>query len=274
VNNVRVRTVWRVGLAAVLGLTLAAVGVDFATSIYAEYRLSRSVRAAAGLDSDPNVAILGFPFLAQARADHFAELEIKAVDVAHPRVQRAALEATMHSVDLVDRSWLIEPDATLHVATLESRIIIDSRHLGQFMGIRDLMVEAPPADTNDATGGTTESGISRADGLVFTGTPTAADFDRPVSVSVDLSIAGPDRSTLVITPTGILTGPDTADQQVPEEQQTAVFAAFAARLPDQRLPFTVAPTNWGARGSEVIIEGITDDVTITLPQFRPPGPRP
>ncbi|BBY56497.1 mannan chain length control protein LmeA [Mycobacterium koreense] len=273
-NNVRVRTVWTVGLAAVLAVALAAVGIDFGTSIYAEYRLSRSVRTAAHLESDPNVAILGFPFIAQARADRYGELEIKAVDVAHPRVGRAALEATMHDIDLLDRSWLIEPDATLHVGTLESRIIIDSRHLGQFMGIRDLMVEAPPADTNDATGGTTESGISRSEGLVFTGTPTAADFHRPVSVSVDLTMAGPDRSTLVITPTGILTGPDTADQHVPEDRQTAVFAAFAARLPDQRLPFTVAPTSWGARGSEVIIEGIVDDVTVTLPQFRPPGPRP
>ena len=34
------------------------------------------------------------------------------------------------------------------------------------------MVEAPAEDTNDATGGTTESGISGSKGLVFTGTPT------------------------------------------------------------------------------------------------------
>ena len=86
------------------------------------------------------------------------------------------------------------------------------------MGIPDLLVEAPSSETNDATGGTTESGISGNKGLVFTGTPKAADYDEKVSVSVDLSVAGPDQTTLVFTATGVLTGPGTADQQVPEDK--------------------------------------------------------
>jgi hypothetical protein len=103
---------------------------------------------------------------------------------------------------------------------------------------------------------------------VFTGTPTAAGFDRRVSVSVDLSMTGPQRSTLTFTPTAVLTGPGTADQDVPDEQREAVLAAFAGELPDQKLPFGVAPTTQGARGSDVIIEGIVIDVTITLTEFQ------
>ena len=61
------------------------------------------------------------------------------------------------------------------------------------MGINDLMVEAPPKETNDATGGTTESGISSSVGLVFTGTPKVAGLQERVSVSVDLSMTGPGR---------------------------------------------------------------------------------
>ena len=114
----------------------------------------------------------------------------------------------------------------LPVGKVESRIIIDSTHVGRFMGIPDLLVEAPPRETNDATGGTTESGISSNHGLVFTGTPKAADFDEKVSVAVDLSIAGPDQTTLVFTATGVLTGAGTADQQVPEDKTAAVLAAF------------------------------------------------
>ena len=143
------------------------------------------------------------------------------------------------------------------VGKLESRIIIDSMHLGRYMGISDLMVEAPPQETNDATGGTTESGISGSHGLVFSGTPKSADFDHRVSVSVDLSIAPDDQATLVFTPTGVLTGPDTANQSVPDDKRDAVLHAFSARLPNQRLPFGVAPNTEGARGSDVIIEGIT-----------------
>lgn len=253
---------------AVAVAAVAAVGIDFGTSIYAEYRFSVAVRQAAQLGSDPFVAILGFPFIPQAMNDRYNELEIKANAVDHAEVGKATLEATMHSVDLAGASWLVDSQAKLPVGKLESRIIIDSVHLGRYLRITDLMVEAPARETNDATGGTTESGISDSHGLVFTGTPKSANFDKRVSVSVDLSMTGADHSTLVLTPTGILTGPDTANQRVPDDKRDAVLAAFRQRLPDQRLPFGAAPTSQGARGSDVIIEGITVGVTVALDEFR------
>lgn len=253
---------------AVVVVLAGAAGIDFGTAIYAEYRLARTIRDTAHLGFDPFVAILKFPLIPQAMRDHYDELEIKAGAVDRPLVGEATLEATMHSIDLTDASWLIRPDAKLSVGRLESRIIINSLHLGRYMGIRDLMVEAPPQETNDATGGTTESGISGSHGLVFTGTPTSAQFNKRVSVAMDLSMAGDDKTTLVLTPTDVLTGPDTANQEVPADKRDAVLAAFASRLPHQQLPFGVAPTSQGARGSDVIIEGITRGVTITLDGFN------
>lgn len=253
---------------AVAVIAIGAIGVDYGTSIYAEYRLSSNVRKAANLGSDPFVAILAFPFIPQAMRDRYDQVEIKANAVDHAMLGKATLEATMHSVDLTYASWLIRPDAKLPVGKLESRIIIDSTHLGRYMGISDLMVEAPPQETNTATGGTTESGISGSHGLVFSGTPKSANFDHRVSVSVDLSIAPDDQATLVFTPTGILTGPDTANQTVPDDKRDAVLHAFSTRLPNQRLPFGLAPQTVGARGSDVIIEGITRGVTITLEGFK------
>ena len=213
---------------------VGAAGIDFGTSIYAEYRLARSVRETAHLGFDPFVAILGFPVIPQAMRDHYQQLEIKATAVDRPVIGKATLEATMHSIDLTDASWLIGPDAKLRVGKLESRIIIDSLHLGRYLGIRDLIVEAPSQETNTATGGTTESGISGSHGLVFTGTPRAAHFDKRVSVAVDLSMAGDDQTTLVFTPTGVLTGPNTANQKVPDDKRDAVLAAFAGQLPDRK----------------------------------------
>ena len=261
-----------VGVAAVLlsivVVLLGAVGIDFGTSIYAEYRLARSVRETANLGFDPFVAIIAFPLIPQAMRDHYDELEIKATAVDRPIIGKATLESTMHSIDLAGASWLIGPHAKLRVGKLESRIIIDSRHLGNFLGIRDLMVEAPTQETNDATGGTTESGISGSHDLVFTGTPRAAHFDKRVSVAVDLSMAGDDKTTLVLTPTDVLIGPDTANQKVPADKRDAVLAAFAGKLPDQMLPFGVTPTSQGARGSDVIIEGIASGLTVTLDGFN------
>ncbi len=269
-HNMRVRKVLKVLIAAGILVTvvgLGAVGVDYGTSIYAEYRLSSSVRKAANLSHDPFIAIVAFPFIPQAMRKHYNQLEIKANAVDHPMTGKATLEATMYSVDLTDASWLIRPDAKLTVGKLESRVIIDSTHLGRYMGINDLMVEAPPKETNTSTGGITASGISGSHGLVFSGTPKSANFDRRVSVSVDLSIAPDDPATLLFTPTGVLTGSDTANQTVPADQRDAVLHAFSARLPNQRLPFGVAPTTEGARGSDVIIEGIAYGVTVTLDAF-------
>lgn len=249
-------------------IAIGAVGVDYGTSIYAEYRLSSTMRKVAELGSDPFVAIVAFPFIPQAMRGHYNQLEVKANAVDQAMVGTATLEATMYSVDLTYASWLIRPEAKLPVGRLESRIIIDSTHLGRYMGIRDLMVEAPPRDTNTATGGVTASGISDSHGLVFSGTPHSAGFERRVSVSVDLSIAPEDPATMVFTPTGVLTGPDTADQTVPDDKRDAVLHAFSATLPNQRLPFGISPTSEGARGSDVIIEGVTRGVTIALEGFK------
>jgi hypothetical protein len=252
---VRVRALLITLVVAALALVGAAVGADFGTAIYAEYRWSRTLRAEAALGSDPWVGILGFPFVTQAMRHRYHEVEIKASSVDHAVVGKASLEATLHSVDLADSSWLLRPHAALPVGKLESRI-------------NDLLVEAPPKETNDATGGTTESGISSSRGLVFTGTPKSAGFDQRVSVSVDLAITGPDRTTLEFTATGVITGAGTADREVPADKKAAVLAAFTKSMPGQKLPFGIAPMREGARGSDIIIEGIAQGVTITLDQFR------
>ena len=267
-QNVQVRKLL-IGLAAtVTTLVIAAVGADFGSAIYAEYHWARSARSANDLGFDPWVSILGFPFTTQAMRRHYDEVELRASGVAHPVVGKVSLEATMHSVDLDQTSWLVGPGAKLPVEKLESRIIVDSTHVGRFMGVKDLLVEAPPKETNDPTGGTTESGISGNKGLVFTGTPASAGFDEKVSVSVDLDVAGPGGTTLVVTATGVLTGAGTADRQVPEQQRAAVLAAFSTTIPGLKLPFGVAPTSEGARGSDLIIEGITAGVTVPLEGFR------
>jgi hypothetical protein len=263
-QNDRVRKLLIGAIATVMTVVVAAVGADFGAAIYAEYRLARSVRTAANLGFDPWVSILGFPFITQATRRHYKEVEIKASGVDHPIVGKVGLEATLHTVGLTDTSWLVGPDAKLPVGELESRIIIDSTHVGRFMGIPDLLVEAPSRETNDSTGGTTESGISSNKGLVFTGTPKKAGYDKKVSISVDLSIAGPDQTTLIFTATGVMTG----DQSVPDDKQPAVLAAFSTSLPGQKLPFGVPPTSEGARGSDIIIEGIVTGVTIALKEFR------
>ncbi|MUM15824.1 MULTISPECIES: mannan chain length control protein LmeA [unclassified Mycobacteroides] len=267
-QNTQMRKPLIATIAAVCALAIVATGTDFGFAIYAEYRLSRTLRAEANLSSDPSVAILVFPFIPQATAHRYKEVEIKAHGVDHAETGKATLEGTLHGIDISKSSWLIRPDSPLHVDRVESRIIIDSTHLGRFMGINDLAVEPPPKEQNDATGGTTESGISTGTGLLFTGTPKSGEFDQKVTVSVDVSVGGPNKTDLQLVATSVVTGPGTADRDVPEDQQAGVFAAFTKVVPRQKLPFAIEPTRVGARGSDVIIEGIAKGVTISLDAFK------
>lgn len=249
-------------LIAVGAVFIVVLGVDFVAAVYAEYRLARTVRDVTGLNFDPAAVILGFPFLSQAREHQYSEIEIKVQGADHPVSGKASREATLHSVGVEQASWLIKPHADMPVAQVESRIIIDSTHLGRLLGIADLMVNAP--DTDEAP---TESGISGSTGLIFTGTPPVPTITEPISVAVDLAITGIDRSTLICAPTDVLIGPGTADRRVADEDKEAVLAAFTATIPEQRLPFGVLPSSVGVRGSDIVIEGIADDVIIRLDQF-------
>ena len=264
----RVRALLITLVVTIVALSVLAISADFGTAIYAEYRISRALRTEAALGADPWVGVLGFPFITQAMRHRYDQLEIKATGVDHAEVGKATLEATLYSIDLAYASWLLRPNAPLPVRKVESRIIIDSAHIGRYMGINDLMIEAPPKETNDATGGTTASGISSSRGLVFTGTPKSAHFTQRVSVSVDLSVSGPDDTTLNFTGTGIITGPGTADVPVPDDKKNGVLQAFTKSLPGQRLPFAIAPTREGARGSDIIIEGTAQGITVSMDGFR------
>ena len=65
----------------------------------------------------------------------------------------------------------------------------------------------------------------------------------------------------------MVTGPNTADRTVPDDKRAAVLGAFAGTMPGQKLPFGLRPTSEGARGSDIIIEGIAEEVIVQLEGF-------
>ena len=212
-NNVRVRKLLIGAVATTVVVILGAVGADFGAAIYAEYRLARSVRTAADLSWDPSVAHPGLPVHhpggATATTTRWRSGPVASItpSSARRRWRRRCTRSTWAM------SWLVAPDATLPVGKVESRIIIDSTHVGRFMGIPDLLVEAPTAgdqrlDRRHHRVGHLQQprrGLHRhapEGGLRREGQHRG----RPVRSS------GRTQTTLVLTATGVLTGPGTADQ--------------------------------------------------------------
>ncbi|MET4612718.1 hypothetical protein ABIC28_003713 [Rhodococcus sp. PvR044] len=263
-NNGAVR---KLILSLVLLLALAVV-VDFGAAAYSEYRVSRSLREGGELNSDPDVTIGGFPFLTQAVDGKYENVEIRARGVDSQVLGEVTVEANLRGVNIPASDLVNGTVKTVPVDQLDGRILIDATALGQFLGIPDLQVSAPPADKSDGTGGSGGSGMTTSGGVVLTGTVPIGPLSAAVSVQADLLLDGED---VKIVATDLYFGPEgNADFTVPGPFKPAVLGLFTRTVEAQQLPFGVLPTKVYAEGSQVVIEGSGENVVINLDDLQTP----
>lgn len=251
---------------AVVSLLALALVVDFGAAAYSEYRVSRAIREGGSLSSDPQVIIHGFPFVTQAADGHYRNVEIRAQDVPNEYVGSTTIEANLRGVtvplsDLVDGSV-----NTVPVDELDGRVRIDAKDLGRFLDIVDLQVSAPPADPADGTGGSGGSGSTTTGGVVLTGTVPIGPVETEVSVQADLLLDG---ARVDIVASDFYFGPaGNADFTVPDFAKPTVLGFFTKTIDRQTLPFGIMPTDVYAEGSQVVVEGSAENVTIDLDQIE------
>jgi hypothetical protein len=254
-----------IGLVSLLALALV---VDFGAAAYSEYRVSRAIREGGDLSSDPQVIVHGFPFLTQAAEGKYQNIEIRAQDVPNDFVESTQIEANLRGVsvplsDLVDGSV-----NTVPVDSLEGRVRIEAKDLGQFLDIVDLQVSAPPADKSDGTGGSGGSGMTTNGGVVLTGTVPVGPVETKVSVQADLILNG---DSVDIVASDFYFGPEgDADFTIPDFAKPLVLGLFTKTIDRQSLPFGILPTVVRAEGSQIVIEGDAPNVTIDLDQIDAP----
>ncbi|MFD4295175.1 LmeA family phospholipid-binding protein [Rhodococcus sp. NPDC058505] len=246
-------------------LLALVVVVDFGAAAYSEYRVSRSLRAGAGLNSDPDVTITGFPFLAQVADGRYRHVEVRARGVPSAELGDVSIEADLHGVQIPASDLLGGSVGTVPVERLDGRVKIEATSLGAYLGIPDLEVSAPPADRSDGTGGSGGSGMSTGGGIVLTGTVPVGPVRATVSVTADLVLDG---ENVTIVATDLYFGPEgQADFTVPAPLKPAVLGLFTRQIDVEKLPFGVRPTKVYAEGSQVAIEGSGDNVVINLDEM-------
>lgn len=245
-----------IALAAILAL------VDLGSAAAAEFRVSRALRAGSGLETDPSVRITGWAFLPQLTSGTYHDIEVSAHDVPAADVSNTTVEASLFGAvlpasDLVGRRF-----ADLPVSELYGRIRIDGTDLGEFLGIPDLGISEP-----DRTPGSPEqTRETRPRTTVLTGTVPVDGEDETISVDARLAMDG---NRIVITPTGLHQGPDgSVDIEVSDAQLPGILAPFGGVIDAGTLPFGVPVTWIYTEGSQIVIEGITRDVTVDLTTLR------
>jgi hypothetical protein len=284
-------------IAAVAALAGLAVLADFSAAAYAEYRVSRAVRAGAELDADPAVTIHGFPFIAQLVKCDFDDIEIRAremrPDVAGSAPGGSGIYVVAHLRGVrLPRSKLLDGSVrTVHASGVDGDIFIDPTELGRLLGIRDLQVSTPPADRSDGSGGSGGSGMTTVGPIVLMGTvplsstapdtagsgfsaasmvsdPTTGTPMQRVSVQAQVAL---DDDQLLITADQLYVGrygrPDTP---VPAADLPGVLGRFSKLIPLPPLPFGLPPAQVNAFGGQLVIGGTGRDLTVSLDHLQRP----
>ena len=255
-----------IGLACLIGL---AVLIDFGAAAYAEYRVSRAIRSGAGLNSDPEVTIHGFPFLDHAVDGKYDSVDLSAhgvnVDLS-PRdagtafVGQTTIEATLTGVSVPVGDLIDGNVHTVPVDRVDGRIRIDATELGQAFGIPDLEVSSAPAEKSQ------RPELWTSDDIVLTGTVPVGIAADPVKVSVtaQMTLA---HDELRITATDFYFGPG-LEFTVSELDKPAVLGLFDRSIDTRSLPFGVLPTRVSVQNSAIVIEGTGENVTINFDELR------
>lgn len=251
---------------ALLCVVGVAVVIDFAAAAYAEYRVSRELRTSADLSADPAVTIRGFSFLAQAIRGRYKGIDIIAQGVQSDMLGETRLEASLEGVRIPARNIAEGRVSTVPVDKLYGRVKFEATELGQLLGVPDLEISAPPGQKSDGTGGSGGSGRPTNGEIVLTGTVPINGEQTRVSVRADLLIDG---TRVRIVARDYYYGPTGgSDTPALTDARPAVLQQFSRTVDTRQLPFGVVPTAVYAQGSQIVIEGTAEHLTIDLDQLQ------
>lgn len=269
---------------ALVSLVAIALVVDFGAATFTEYRVSRAIRHGAGLTDDPAVTVSGFPFLTQVQDGTLDAVTVRARNVPSDLVGQLIVETRFEGVHLPDSSWVIDTDAPMQVDRTKGRMIIGQTALGQLLGVPDLELSAPPASFSDGTGGSGGVGLVNlgpaisANAVLLTGTVQVGEDEKgPVrqQVSVLARLLLVDEKVHII-PSAVYQSQasDASDSDAIVPTLEMAGPQFAATINANDLPFGITPKAVRASGSELIIEGSEDDVTLRLSELLAITPTP
>ncbi|MEX2288733.1 MAG: DUF2993 domain-containing protein [Mycobacteriales bacterium] len=212
-----------ISLVVLLGLLLVA---DRAAAAFAAQAVAAQAQAAAGLRSEPDVDVGGFPFLTQALAGRYTRVEVRADVVTAGEITLNRLEATLDGAQVPLSDALSGSVEQVPVDGIRARAVVGYDELSRRSGDRQLVVS--PA-----------GGQLRVTGSVQV-------LGREVSATAlsDVEVVEGD---LVVSAQSFEVGHEAVDE--------LLTRALRGRL-DLRIPVTGLPYGLQVTGVEVQAEGL------------------
>jgi len=241
--------------AAIVLLVLVGllVAIDFGTAAAAEYQVSKRLRGHLALPDDPAVRINGFPFLTQAIAGDYRDVDVSADRVTVAKLRNIGVEATLHHARVPLSDLLSGSADTIKVDEVVGRARIQVSELGEVINVEDLRIE-PVSDDQQTTTPPPDSGGTGPIKLVGTTEVLGQRTEVGIIGSLDL-VDG--QIQVTANDIEINGGP-----ALPAFVRQGLLRGFTARLDPGALPFNIVPTAIRTENDTLVVEGIAKDVVL------------
>jgi DUF2993 family protein len=244
-------------LLVLVGLLVAA---DFGAAAAAEYQVSKRLRGHLDLPDDPAVRINGFPFLTQAIAGDYRNVEVTADRVTVARLRNIGVEATLEHVRVPLSDLLSGSAESVRVDKVTGRARIQVSELGKLINVEDLRIERVPGEDQTTT---TQNPDGTGTGPIkLTGT-TEID-GRRVGVGIVGSLDLVDGQIQVTARELEVAG----IPELPAALRLNLLRGFSARLDPGALPFTVTPTALRVENDTLVVEGTARNIELSASGVR------
>ncbi len=267
-------------LVVVLGVLIAA---DFGAAATAEYQVSQHMREQLKLNEDPSVRFNGFPFLYQAAAGDYRDVEVQARAVRVGQLSEVGVEANLLHARVATSEVIAGNANEINVDEVLGRVRLKASDIGRFLNINDLRIAPAPkgalsepdnTDVGDLGGTPGSPAGNPSDGTVAPG----SQVDRTkttIALDGSVNIAGTQNKVHVIAVMSLLNGqlkiePRKLDLNnsalgaipLPKVFEQSVLQQFTTTLDPGIMPFKVTPTAVSAEQGALVVEGSARNVTI------------
>lgn len=264
----------------VVGLIVAIVllvAVDFVAASAAEYQVSSSLRTQLALPDEPAVKINGFPFLAQAVAGDYKQVDVSATNLAMGSMSNVGLDVQLYNVRVPLSELLGGSVRSARVESVQGAVLITKEDLVKQLPkvskltvgpIDDGVLDAAYAASADALPGSSVAGIDPDTAVRMAGTTSILGKKTDVSAIAVMTMVG---RQIQITPRDVRVGTGPAATKLPDIVQAGLRRMFTLRLDPGALPFDVTPTRLRAVGDGLEVSGVAKNVILGNTLAHPTG---
>lgn len=249
-----------IALLVLIGLLVA---VDFGAAALAESAVSRQMREQIGLADDPSVRINGFPFLTQAIAGQYSNVDVTATHLPVGQLREVELRAQLRDVTAPLSMLLGSGPKTVQVRQAEGTAKVSANDLERLVpGVKRMRVE--PVDTfgleklveDGADPALADINPSKAARIVGTLTLLGKEVEVAVIAVLDLS-----NGKASLAPRDVRLADGTA-LPIPAPVQRALLQQFTVPIDAGSLPLKVTPTRFRARDGGLEIGGVANGLVL------------